>query len=308
MRVLLTGEGYTDLHFAALRAAGHETVHVPDLAPECVAEALQGIDIHVLGGSERLDATVLAKARALRLISFAGTGIGAFVDVAAAAAQGIALKTTPNTNTDAVAEHTLGLLLGLCRGLFAYNESAKRGAAEIVMIPQLADLTIGILGLGHIGARVAQLLAPFGPRLLYANRTSRPELEATTGLRQVEISSLFAAVDAVILLLASTDQTRGIVGKAQLSNDKPGTLLINTASADLVDPWALRHAIDAGGVAAAAFDGYWIEPLPAPADDPYGLLALSDARFVVTPHCAAKTPQSWGRMLDGAVANAAAYV
>jgi phosphoglycerate dehydrogenase-like enzyme len=86
-----------------------------------------------------------------------------------------------------------------------------------------------------------------------------------------------------------------------LSRGAPGKLLINTAGAWIVEPVALRAALECGNVRAAAFDGYWIEPLPEIADDPYGLLGLPDHQFVVTPHTAARTPQTWIRMCDQAI-------
>lgn len=114
---------------------------------------------------------------------------------------------------------------------------------------------------------------------------------------------LFGRADAVLLLLASEPETRGIIAARVFDAIRRPIFLVNTAAADLVDPTALSRALDDGRVAAAAFDGYWEEPLPCPAEDRFGLLRYPDSRFVVTPHVAAKTTTAWPRMVDSAVAN-----
>ena len=88
-----------------------------------------------------------------------------------------------------------------------------------------------------------------------------------------------------------------------LERTKHGVIIINTAGARLIEPIALKKYIDTHHIAAVAFDGYYIEPLPKVAEDPFQLLALSDERFVVTPHVAAKTTQSWSRMIDRSIDN-----
>jgi phosphoglycerate dehydrogenase-like enzyme len=211
---------------------------------------------------------------------------------------------TPGLMTGAVAEHTLGLLLGLQRGLFGHNEAVKRGGARPGPTLALGDSTIGIVGMGAIGQEVARRLrAGFGSDLLYWSRTRRPAAEEALGMANAELAELFGRADAVLLLLASAPETRGIVAARLFDAVRRPIFLVNTAAADLVDPAALRQALDDGRVAAAAFDGYWDEPLPSPAEDRFGLLSCPDSRFVVTPHVAAKTTTAWPRMVDSAVAN-----
>jgi phosphogluconate 2-dehydrogenase len=277
--------------------------HNPVIDAATLRATLPNVDAYVLGGDERLDASALSFAHHLALISFVGTGYGSFIDEDAARSRSIAIRSTPGVMTIAVAEHTMGLLLGLVRGLFRQNEAVKRsGSWETTR--ELRTLTVGIVGLGSIGTRVAQLLRRgFASRVIYTSRTRKPDLEADLGLTFVDAHTLFSAADAVILLAPTTPETVGAFGADYLLRMKAGSFLVNTASAGLVDPTALSEALRSGRVSAAAFDGYWIEPLPAPASDPFGLLTLPDGQFVVTPHTAAKTIGTWDAMIDAAVQN-----
>lgn len=305
-RILLTGDGYTREHFERLQALGFEVIHEVEIDPQRFWELLPTLDAHVLGGSERLDADALARASKLRLVSFVGTGYGAFVDEAAARRRGIAVLNTPSVMAQAVAEHTVGLLIGLARGLFAQNEAVKRATLSQPPALELAGMAIGIVGMGAIGERVAKILTTaFGCKVSYASRSQKPTLEHQLGLEFVSLDELFSSCNAVVLLVPTTPETRNMVDESRLSAARSGLFLVNTASASLVEPGALRKALESGKVAAAAFDGYWTEPLPEPASDPYGLLSLPDKLFVVTPHTAAKTDGTWSRMVAMAVDNVA---
>lgn len=307
-RLLITGDGYTEAHGRTFEMLGFVVDHYLDVSRNVLELLLPDLDAYVLGGDERLDAALLGCARKLKLISVVGTGVGTFVDQEAASRLGIALRNTPGLMTQAVAEHTVGLMLGMGRGLFAQNDSVKRGAAPSLHSKELADIPIGIVGLGAIGARVARTIRQiFGCEVSYSSITRKPDLENELGLRYASIPSLFSDMEMICLLLPSSESTRYFVGKSLLACSRPDLILINTATATLVEPHALRNALVTGQIKAAAFDGYYIEPLPAAEDDPYGLLTLPDSRFVVTPHTAAKTARTWSRMVERAVENLVEY-
>src|SRR5947209_18557451 len=126
--ILLTGEGYTPEHFARLRALGFQVIHEVEIAPERFRSLLPTLDAHILGGSERLEADAIAQASRLRIVSFVGTGYGAFVDEAAARARDIEILNTAGGMTRDVAAHTIGLLLGPALGLLAQNEAVEPSA------------------------------------------------------------------------------------------------------------------------------------------------------------------------------------
>lgn len=309
MRVLLTGPGYTDEHVRSLERQGWSVAQHDAIDGAELDKLLPELDAYVLGGDERLDARRLELAVNLRAVSFVGTGYGDFVDGTAADRLDIEIRSTPGVGSPAVAEHTVGMLLGLVRGLYAHNDTVKRGGAAVGPTVELSQLTVGIVGLGDIGTRVARILrTAFNAPVLYASRSRKPDLESELGLGFRPLIGLCGEADVVVTLALTSEETAGLLGPEAFAAMRLGTFLVNTAGARLVDPAALRGAIEDGTVAAAAFDSYWIEPPPAPADDPYGLLALGDDRFVVTPHVAAKTTGTWTRMVDQAVANVADLV
>ncbi|HTV19749.1 MAG TPA: D-isomer specific 2-hydroxyacid dehydrogenase family protein [Polyangiaceae bacterium] len=304
MRALLTGAGYSTADIASLTASGYDVICRESVGAAELAALLPTLDAYVLGGDERLDAKAIAQAERLRVISFVGTGYGDFIDVAAARARGIDIRNTPGIASVAVAEHAVGLLLGLVRGLFAHNQAVKNGLATPGATLELGRLEVGVVGLGNIGARVARMLRRgFGCHVRYHSRSRKPELEAELELEHQTLGALAASSDAIILLLPLSPETTNLIGRDFFARCKPGAFLVNCAGARLVDPAALKSALETGVLGAAAFDSYWVEPPPAPGDDTHGLLALPDARFVVTPHVAAKTKGSWDRMLHDAVAN-----
>lgn len=303
-RVLITGTGFTRSHIARIEAVGYSVSHRTVIEPGELRELLPTVSAYVLGGDERLGADELRRAKQLKLISFVGSGFEAFVDQREAAVRGIAITNTPETATAAVVEHTVGMILGVVRQLFDQNERAKRGGTPLLETSGLSQMPVGIVGMGRIGMPVARILRQgFGCPVVYTNRTRKPAVEAELGLMYASLDDLFRHVQLVVLLVAYSPETNHIVNDGALAAARDGLMLVNTASAHLVDPVALRARLESGKVKAAAFDGYWIEPLPAPADDPFGLLTMSDARFVVTPHTAAKTVGTWSRMIDAAVDN-----
>lgn len=305
--IILTGHGFSHSHIEKLRSAGLTPIHFAD-GTEVAKSSIDAVG-YVLGGDERINLSVLATMPRLRAISFVGSGIQQFVDCKAARARNIALMRTPGPMVDAVAEHTIGLLIGLQRGLFGYNQTSKLGVAVPSNTLSLSDARIGLIGLGPIGFRVAEHLhSMFGCRLKYWSRTRKYDAEIGLKLEYSAFDEILSQVDCAIILLAATPETCGIINKKVLSSIREPIGLINTAAAELVDPDALCNALEDGRVFAAAFDGYWQEPLPLPGDDPFGLLSYPDSKFIVTPHVAAKSTRAWPRMIDMAVDNLVEYL
>ena len=305
--VMLTGTGFQAGHLERLAAAGLRPVMASPDEVDRVGREAYG---YVLGGDERVTPDVLGAMPMLEAISFVGVGVAQFVDCTAAQRRGVALMNTSGLMVDAVAEHTLGFLLGLQRGLFRHNHVAKRGSIHIGETQALSESTIGIVGLGRIGLEAARRLrrgvAP-GAELLYWSRSRKVGAETELDVRFASLSDIFARANSILLLLAATPETRGIIGERLFARIQAPAFLVNTAGAELVDPWALRAALDQGQIAGAAFDGYWKEPLPPPSSDQFGLLSYPDDKFVVTPHVAAKTSNTWPRMVDAAVENLVRY-
>ena len=263
-----------------LRAIGDVTVHTErgaDQEAELIrrigdAEVVINIRAHA-----RFTDRVLAGCPLLRLISIWGTGTDN-VDLAACRARGVAVTNTPGVNAHAVAEHTVALMLAITRRIPAMDRDVRTNQWPRGLLVQLEGQTVGLIGLGAIGGRVAQLLQPFGVRLLAATYGPDAGRAAAVGARHVPVETLLRESDIVSLHLRLSADTQGYLGQSHLALMKPTAFLVNTARGGLVDKAALVDALREGRIAGAALDVFHEEPIPA--GDP--ILGLPNV--VLTPH------------------------
>jgi phosphoglycerate dehydrogenase-like enzyme len=282
-----------------LRALGQVTVHTERGADQESELARRVGDAEVvlnIRAHARFTDRVLAACQHLRLISIWGTGTD-HVDLAACEARGITVVTTPGVNAQAVAEHTLAMMLALMRRLPTLDRDLRAGGWAREPIAQLEGKTVGIVGLGETGRRVALLLAPFGVRLLATTAHPDEGRSAALGARHVPIDVLLREADVVTLHLRVTPETTGFLSHDWLALMKPTAFLVNTARGALIDENALVDALKQGRIAGAALDVFREEPIPA--GDP--LLSLPNV--LLTPHIAGMTPEVIENGLDLAVRN-----
>jgi D-3-phosphoglycerate dehydrogenase len=228
----------------------------------------------------------------LRIVSVWGTGTD-HVDLAAAARYGIAVANTPGVAASAVAEHTLALLLAAARRIPQMDAAVRRGEWPRGHSTDLRGKTCGVIGLGAIGREFARLAAGIGMRVIAWTMHPR----AIDGIEMVKLDDLYRASDVVSLHLRLSEQTRGFVGAAQLALMKPEAILVNTARGGIVDEAALRDALGAGRLRAAALDVFSAEPLPP--DHAWANVP----NVVLTPHCAGISPEVMEAGLRMAVEN-----
>ena len=232
----------------------------------------------------------------LRMISVWGSGID-HVDLEACARRGITVANTPGVNARAVAEHTMALMLSIMRRIPQLDARMRSGEWPRGMSAQLHGKTLGVVGLGAIGSRVAELARAFGMQLLATTIGPDAGRAAALGARHVPLDELLRESDVVSLHLRLNDATRGILGAAQLGLLKSSAYLVNTARGALVDRAALLDALRNERVAGAALDVFDEEPLPA--NDPLRSLP----NVVLTPHNAGVTPEVNAEGLRRAVEN-----
>jgi D-3-phosphoglycerate dehydrogenase len=249
----------------------------------------------------RFTAAVIEPSPKLRLISVWGTGTD-HIDLAAATAHGVTVTSTPGVNANAVAEHTLALMLAIMRRIPAMDAAVRAGQWPRGMLTQLEGKTLGIVGLGAIGTRVATLANALGVRLLASTLDDDGGRSAAVGARHVAIETLLREADVVTLHLRLSERTTGYIDRARLALMKPTAFLVNTARAGLVDREALIYALRDSRIAGAALDVFHEEPIPA-GDE---LLALPNV--VLTPHDAGMTPEVIERGLGRAVQNVEAFL
>ncbi len=225
----------------------------------------------------------IERLRGTRLIMRCGAGVDT-VDVAAAARQGIWVANVPDYCLDEVADHTLLLMLAAMRRLRQMTQQVAEGRwleLELPVIRRLSGRTLGLVGSGRIGERVAIRARGFGLRVIAHDPRLDAERARTLAITPVDLPTLLARSDIVSLHLPLTDDTRHLLGTPTFAAMRPGAVLVNTSRGGLVDLDALAVALDAGTVAAAGLDVLDGEPQP-PLDHPL----LADPRVIVTPHVA----------------------
>ena len=214
--------------------------------------------VGVIAGLEPLTAEVFAHYPDLRAVARLGTGTDT-VDLNAAQRRGIKVLTTPDATTNAVAELVVGLMLGSLRGIAAADRDMRSGTWKPHLGGLLRGRTIGVVGFGRIGRRVAELVVAFGARVVFFD----PLHDGNDPRRVNSLASLASQSDVLTLHAPLTDETRHIVDTALLSQMKPGALLVNAARGELVDEAALLAALRAGRI-FAALDCFANEPYTGP--------------------------------------------
>ena len=263
-------------------------------------ERMRGAAGIILGWD--LPTEVMRQAPGLEVIAFAGIGVGTFVDLDEAVKQGITVCNTPGYADNAVAEHAFALLFAVARQVPRLDASMRAGEWDQSTTGfELRGKTLGLVGLGGIGARMAELGRALGMEVIAWTRDATPERAARHGVRFMDLDALLAAADVVSLHVAATPETAGLLDAARLDRLKPGAVLVNTARAEIVDEAALIERLGSGRIAAAAFDVYGEEPLPAG----HPLLALDNV--VLSPHMGYATPEAITAILDIAIDGLVGY-
>ena len=243
-----------------------------------------------------LPAAVIEAAPHLKFISVAFVGID-HVDTWACRARGISISNTGGYCTDAVAELALGLTLDCLRRITACDHSVQSGGGKAGLRGnELAGKTVGIVGTGAIGCRTAELFKAFGCKLIGWSRTKRDEA-LSLGLDYLSLDEVLSQADIVSIHTPLTPDTKGLIGKEQISLMKEGAVLINTARGPIVDSAALAAALREGRI-KAGIDVYEADP-PLPADHPL----LGAPNLVCTPHIGFDTAESIARRAEMAFEN-----
>ena len=232
----------------------------------------------VVAGTEKYSAEVLAAAPNLKAVIRFGVGTDNF-DMAAMAEKGLEVGTI--TNHDSVAEFALTLMLSLLKQLPRLDSAVRAGQWARLPMGELRGKTVGILGFGRIGRRLAELLRGFGVTLLASDPYVPEEAVRAAGGEKVSVEQLLRRSDIVSLHLPHTPQTENLINAETIAQMKDGAYLVNTARGALVDEQALYQALVSGKLRGAALDVYRQEPVSR--DNP--LLALENV--VAAPHVSA---------------------
>jgi D-3-phosphoglycerate dehydrogenase / 2-oxoglutarate reductase len=262
----------------------------PGLSPEELLGTIGEYDGMIIRSATRVTAEVIDRADNLKAIGRAGIGVDN-IDIEAATKRGVIVANAPESNTVAAAEHTLGLMLASARRIPAADSSLrdgewKRGAFKGV---EVSGKTLGLIGLGHVGAIVARGAHGMGMRVLaYDPYVSEDRMRQVNVERAETTDEVFEQSDFVSLHVPRTPQTLGLVNEASLAKMKPSAYIINVARGGIVDETALYNALKEGTIAGAALDVFAEEPTT---HSPIFTLP----NVVVTPHLGASTAEAQDR-------------
>lgn len=238
-------------------------------------------------GKGRVNRQLMEECPGLRVVARCGVGLDN-VDLRAAHERGIPVVYAPGSTTDTVAEHTLMLMLALSRRLCSFPGAVADGRWQARAGYKGAELkgkTLGVVGLGVIGSRVAALAEAFGMRVRYYNHSSRD-----VTYERVTLDELLEESDIVSVHLQLNEETRHLIGERELALMKPAALLVNTSRGAVIDQRALTEALEKGRIGGFAADVLEREP-PDPSEE-----LLHNERVLVTPHVAALTEETYREM------------
>jgi phosphoglycerate dehydrogenase-like enzyme len=285
-----------------LRACGELLAFRKPLATEGeLVEALKDVQILIpIRERTRLTGSVLEALTSLEMISQTG-GHTPHLDLEAATRRGIVVCTASGSG-QSTAELTFGLMLAVMRRIPQEQQAMRAGRWQTSQGVGLQGKTLGIIGLGRIGSRVAHLAQAFGMRVLATGFTLTSERALAHGVRMAALEDLLARADVVSIHLRLSERSAGLIGRRELRLMKPTAYLINTARGPIVDEAALIDSLRHRRIAGAGLDVFEREPMEAS----HPLLQLDNV--VCTPHIGFVTRETYDQMLGGAVQNIVNYL
>jgi len=290
-RILVT-EKIADAGLERLRQAGHDVDLQLDLTPETLLEAVKGAHALIIRSATKVTPEVLAAGRDLVVVGRAGIGLDN-VDVDAATGQGVMVVNAPQSNILTTAEHTMAMLLAQARNIPQAHAALVAGRWERSQWEgvELADKTLGIVGLGRIGKLVAQRALAFGMKVIAHDPFVAPERAKQISVDLVGLDELVEHSDFLTLHVVKTPETLGMIGKDLLARAKPGLRIVNVSRGGVIDEDALAEAIRDGRIGGAAIDVFATEPTTSSP-----LFELP--QVVVTPHLGASTAEAQDKAGD----------
>ncbi len=292
-RVLITGPPLQDKAMATLqkRASCRSTPLYPTLDQIAAMAAEDRIEGLIVRQGD-ITREVLEASTNLRVIVKHGVGVDN-IDVEAATELGIAVCITANANFNSVAEHALAMMFALAKHLCLFDRQIHGGLWKkgSILGTELLEKCLGIIGIGRIGKRLAELVQPLNMTVIGYD-PYLPENWSHEKIRRIgSLEEILREADFVSMHCPKTPETTNIIGEKEFKIMKPTAVLINTARGGIIDEWALVKALQEGQIRGAALDCFSMEPLPSN----HPLTTIQD-RLVLTPHAAGGTEESRVRM------------
>jgi D-3-phosphoglycerate dehydrogenase len=261
----------------------------PDIAGDDLLKALPDTDAIIVRGRTKVTADVLAAAPKVKVVGRAGVGVDN-IDLKAAQARNVVVVNAPQSTTLAVAEHAMALLLSRARQIPLADSGLRRGEWLKKKLEgfELSGKTLGVIGMGRIGAAVAARAAAFGMACIGYDPLIAAEEIGKRGAKACDLDTLLAQSDIITIHVPLTAETRGLMNADRLAKMKKGAYLVCTARGNIIDEAALLAALDSGQIGGAALDVFAQEPV---VDSPL----VKHPKVVCTPHIAAQTAEAQER-------------
>ena len=291
--------GYED-HVADFEQKGFEVIldqRLRILSQDELIEVLQKHNAyaHVITG-EIIDNKVLDECPGVKLYARMGAGCDR-IDLDACTKHGVAVTNTPGGNSEAVAEHALGMMLALSRKIVMLDNTMRKGVFEPVFGTCMLRKTLGIVGFGHIGKNIAKFVKGLDMRILLYDVYKDEEFARQHGCTFVPLETLLKESDFITLHAPSLPETANMIGQKEFEMMKDGVQLCNCARGELVDEKAMVAALKSGKLKGAALDAFATEPLPLSSE----LYKLENV--ILSPHTAGMTYEGRGKVVQMAFQN-----
>ncbi|HWS72641.1 MAG TPA: phosphoglycerate dehydrogenase [Thermoanaerobaculia bacterium] len=290
-RVLVT-DTLAESGLAILRAADDvELDYRAGLKGEALLQAVRESDALITRSGTAVTQELVSAGDRLRIIGRAGVGLDN-VDVDACTARGILVINAPTANIMSATEHTMAMMLSVCRNIPEAHASVRRGEwnRSKFMGTELDGKTLGIIGLGRIGTRVTVRARAFGMRVIAYDPYISPAVAEKINAKLVSLDELLATADIITVHTPLTDETRGMIGAAEIAKMKDGAIALNIARGGIYQEQALADALNAGKIAGAAVDVYVQEP---PGKE-HPLVTAKN--IILSPHIGANTIEAQDRV------------
>ena len=266
-----------------------EVVYMETLPEDKLAEIIGEYDALMVRSQTKVTAKILAAGKNLKIIGRAGVGVDN-IDVEEATQRGVIVVNSPEGNTTAAAEHTVALMLAMARHIPAGDASIKQGKWDRSKLTgcEVFNKTLGIIGFGKIGARVAKAALAMGMKILICDPfITKEKVEEFGGTYIKNLDELWPLCDFLTIHAPKTKETAHLINKNTLNRMKPGVKIINCARGGIIDEQALKEALESGQVSAAAVDVFEKEPI-----DPNNPLLSCKGDLILTPHLGASTEEA----------------
>jgi D-3-phosphoglycerate dehydrogenase len=270
-----------------LKEAGFTIDVKPTIAPDELKKTVSNYDVLIVRSRTKMTKEIFEAGTRLKLVGRAGAGLDN-IDVEAAEKKGVTVFNTLEAPAEGVAELTIGLILALARSISSADRAMKEGRwiKKDLMGWELKGKTLGTIGLGNIGERVAKLARAFGMKILITKRTPpNPAMLKELEAEFVSLHELLKRSDVVTIHVPYTAQTHRMIGEKELHLMKKGSYLINTSRGAIIDEKALLEALQSQRLGGAALDVYEVEP-------PTNWTLMQLPNVVCTPHIGAQTEET----------------